>query len=282
MWERRYGFPEPARTPGGARRYSEDDINTLKLVAQALETGYRAGDVVGRPAASLRALIAEQLAVPPSTRAPSGAPPDVETVVKDVMKDDLPAARDGLRQAVAALGPKLFLTDFAHPLAIRIGDLWETGELAIRQEHAASELLTTQIRALLAGFEARGGDPQVLITALPGEQHALPLEMVALYLVLQGATPRSLGVSTPIREIAGAAVALDVDVVGISVSAAADPGASSERVDDLIRELPRRMELWIGGQGAEGLDLTSSEAHAVTTWKRIDEELARWRGENAG
>ncbi|MCU0258651.1 MAG: MerR family transcriptional regulator [Solirubrobacteraceae bacterium] len=32
MWEQRYGFPEPQRTPSGYRRYSEDDVASLRRV----------------------------------------------------------------------------------------------------------------------------------------------------------------------------------------------------------------------------------------------------------
>jgi DICT domain-containing protein len=32
MWEQRYGFPEPARTPAGYRVYTEDDVETLRRV----------------------------------------------------------------------------------------------------------------------------------------------------------------------------------------------------------------------------------------------------------
>lgn len=32
MWEQRYGFPEPGRTSGGYRVYSEDDVETLRRV----------------------------------------------------------------------------------------------------------------------------------------------------------------------------------------------------------------------------------------------------------
>jgi DICT domain-containing protein len=32
MWEQRYGFPEPARTASGYRKYSEDDVETLRRV----------------------------------------------------------------------------------------------------------------------------------------------------------------------------------------------------------------------------------------------------------
>ena len=41
VWERRYGFPKPERRPGGSRIYSEDDIARLRLLARALEAGFR-------------------------------------------------------------------------------------------------------------------------------------------------------------------------------------------------------------------------------------------------
>src|SRR4051794_25056744 len=32
MWEQRYGFPEPQRTPTGYRLYSPEDVETLRRV----------------------------------------------------------------------------------------------------------------------------------------------------------------------------------------------------------------------------------------------------------
>src|SRR5690242_18535999 len=57
VWERRYGFPKPMRRSDGVRAYAEEDIAKLKLVAQALEAGFRAGEVVPLPAADLARLL---------------------------------------------------------------------------------------------------------------------------------------------------------------------------------------------------------------------------------
>lgn len=272
MWERRYGFPVPQRTPGGARRYTEEDVGTLKLIAQALEAGYRAGDVVSQPRATIAAMVLEQLPAQVS-----GEPPHIDRVIPAIVRDDVVQVREHLRQAVATLGPKRFLVDFAQPLAVKIGELWQSGAIAIRQEHATSDLLITQIRALLAGFEGGDGRPRVLLATLPGELHGLPLEMVALYLALHQATPRSLGVATPVQEIADAAMALEVDVVGLSVSPAAVVTEVTEEVKALLGELPRRVELWIGGEGATALDLEDVEAKRLVTWDDIDDAIQRWR-----
>jgi DNA-binding transcriptional MerR regulator len=41
-WERRYGYPTPARTPGGHRRYRLDEVQQLvaALASTAAEPGY--------------------------------------------------------------------------------------------------------------------------------------------------------------------------------------------------------------------------------------------------
>ena len=39
MWESRYGFPHPERLPSGHRRYSEDDLERVRIVLRAREGG---------------------------------------------------------------------------------------------------------------------------------------------------------------------------------------------------------------------------------------------------
>ena len=56
MWEQRYGFPAPDRTPAGYRRYTEDDVEALRKVLALRHRGLsvpaaiqRAQDAGGRP-----------------------------------------------------------------------------------------------------------------------------------------------------------------------------------------------------------------------------------------
>ena len=39
MWEQRYGFPEPARTASGYRRYTEEDVDALRRVSTLRDSG---------------------------------------------------------------------------------------------------------------------------------------------------------------------------------------------------------------------------------------------------
>lgn len=275
MWERRYGFPVPERTAGGTRRYSGEDVACLKLIARALDAGYRPHEVVGKPRPALEKILAEQVV---ASAPPRGSAPSVERVIELVAQNEVEALRAEVRGAVAVLGPKRFLTDFAHPVAVAVGEGWSAGRLTVAQEHWTTEVITTQVRALMAGYEALDGRPAVLLCTLAGEQHALGLNFVALYLALSGASTRLLGVNLPREDIVEAALALGVDVVGVSVSRGQLDDATREALAALLRDLPRRLELWVGGEGAAGAGLEALGIHVAATFDDLDRELVRWRG----
>jgi DICT domain-containing protein len=52
IWEQRYGFPEPSRTPSGYRVYTEDDVDALRRVAALRETGLSVPAAVERARAA--------------------------------------------------------------------------------------------------------------------------------------------------------------------------------------------------------------------------------------
>jgi MerR family transcriptional regulator, light-induced transcriptional regulator len=52
MWEQRYGFPEPARTPSGYRMYTEQDVDALRRVSTLRDTGLSVPAALERARAS--------------------------------------------------------------------------------------------------------------------------------------------------------------------------------------------------------------------------------------
>jgi methylmalonyl-CoA mutase cobalamin-binding subunit len=127
---------------------------------------------------------------------------------------------------------------------------------------------------LRAHCTVRTGAPRILLATLPNELHGLGVEMVALYLAAGGIDARVLGVSTPPREIARAAQALRADAVGVSVSASADATDVVRAIDEIVPELPRRVPLWLGGEGAQKLKKGLPGVRQLPTWKALDEAVA--------
>lgn len=286
VWERRYGFPRPERRPGSNRRlYSSADVERLLAIRQVMELGYRVGDVIDKTLPELAALAGRG-----ATPAPEVSPVGVvrarathpRELVERLAKDEIALLEDDLRHAGATLGPRRFVTDVAHPLAVAVGDAWAAGELSIRHEKVATECLATRMHAMLAGYQDVAGSPLVLLATPPGEPHALGLQMVALYLVAAGAKPRLLGASTPTEEILDAARAFRAGVVGLTVTPAAEPVATKAELKRLRRRLDPSVHLWVGGSGAAALGALGPGVRLTTSWEAVDGALEAWRRGDRG
>src|SRR5438045_8679128 len=75
MWQRRYGFPHPARDGFGDRVYPPDQVARLKVIKQLLSEGWRAGAVVPLAEPALQSMLG--IAVD----APAPLPDEIETAV---------------------------------------------------------------------------------------------------------------------------------------------------------------------------------------------------------
>jgi hypothetical protein len=271
MWERRYGFPRPERTGGGSRIYSESDIETLRLIRRSLELGYRPGEVVGKTRDELARLVLATSQAPVLASSPA---PTLGSLLAALARDDIPTLHAELRQATLVLGAKRFITDVAHPLCVRVGELWAEGKLEVRHEHMLSERLSSHLGAMMCAHEDRAGAPRVLLATLPDERHGLGLEMVQVYLATNHVSTLLLGVDTPPEQIVKAALIHAVDAVGILVSPASDLVATTKDLRWMAAELPRRVSVWIGGRGGAGLALSDDAFRVVATWADVDAAIA--------
>lgn len=294
MWERRYGFPSPARRPGGGRLYADEDVMRLRLIARARHAGYRPGDVIALPNHEIVRLVEAESPSSSSTSSSTSTStddvdlsevatplvrpaisPDLDEMIDLLRRDDVPGLRALMRSLAIALGPKAFVMDVAHPFAVKVGDAWRSGKIDVRHEHVATALMSMQLRLLLSAFEEGEDKPIVVLATLPGEAHALALEMVGVYLAARRASPRLLGADTPTDEIARAAIALRADVIGISISAAHDPAAARKHVTNLRAAIAKsRVCLWIGGAGAPQATTPEGDRVLLTTsWPSVDSAL---------
>lgn len=269
-WESRYGFPRPERRPSGHRRYPLSAVQRVRRIGVALAAGLRAGDVVPLPEAELAALLSAVGAAPATEPvAPSSADSWSDVAAALARFDGAGLTRLMLR-AWSSQAPLDFLEQTLAPLVARVGDAWQRGELAVRHEHFFSERVGDLLRSWRAPFEDRATGPLVLLATLPGEPHALGLQMAALVVAVGGARPSILGATTPVADIAHAAREQRVAAVGVSVSAATRGAASRRQLQRLRRELPRPVALLVGGAGVEpqpGITVVA-DLSALERWLR--------------
>ena len=118
----------------------------------------------------------------------------------------------------ARMGPVEFLESRVAPLVRAVGEAWEKGELEIRHEHFLSERIGDLLGSLRLPFEERATGPLVVYATLPGEAHALGLQMAALVLAAGGCRSLYLGTEVPVAQTAALARDLGARAVAISVS----------------------------------------------------------------
>ncbi|OYW01712.1 MAG: hypothetical protein B7Z61_12235 [Acidobacteria bacterium 37-71-11] len=271
-WERRFGFPQPLRLPSGHRRFTEEQVARLRLIAQAIGLGHRAGDVVPLPNERLRDLLGASLPETDSAAAWAAG------ILDRARAFDREGIVSGLARASASMGVRAFLHERLRPLTAAVGGAWAAGRLDIKHEHFLSEIVEDTLRTLRAPLEHGAQGQPVLLATLPAERHTIGLQAAALVTAIAGRRVRILGAQTPVGEIASAAARLDPLAVGVSVTRHTALPATARQVNRLRATLADAVALWIGGAGAPLLAGLRPGITLLATLSDLEDELRRAAG----
>ena len=244
-WERRYGFPTPARDAFGERAYALAQVEKLRIVKRLMDAGHRPGQLVQMPIDALQRLGADA-PTPADGRAGMAR---LLALLALLREHEVGRLRGQLRQALVRLGLSGFVTEVAAPLNTLVGDAWMRGQLDIYQEHCYTELAQATLRAGIHSLpEARATQrPRVLLSTLPGEPHGLGLLMAEALFAAEGAHCFSLGVQTPVWDLVLGAEAYRVDLVALSFTGVMNPNRVIDGLAELRAKLPAEVEVWAGG-----------------------------------
>ena len=256
-WERRYGFPKPSRDRRGRRVYSRGQVQHLLLLRRLVDSGDKPSRIIGLPPALLEARAASLIDRSANTTALIGYSQMVEQSIALLEQDRLDLLVQELRRDLALQGARRFVLETASALTVAVGSAWQTGRLAVHQEHAFSQILLAAL-AVARQAALAGSGPKFLLTTAPGEAHGLGLAMAETMIAMEGGRCVGLGLETPLDQIVAAASAHAVDAVGLSFSAFYSPRAAVSFIAKLREQLAPGTALWIGG-ACVGLDRINVE-----------------------
>lgn len=293
MWERRYGFPAPARDALGERLYPAEQVERLRKLRRLIHAGHRPGKVVSLDAQAIEALLSDagtlvRATSDRSARARSRArqavaagpgSAQVERCMEALAAHDVPALRDRLTRAVIGMGLEACVLQLVAPLTREVGLAWLQGRFQVFEEHLYTECVTGVLRSAIAGMPAvvPGGMPRIVLTTFSHEQHGLGLLMLECLLALHGCACMALGTQTPHADIVRAAEVFRADVVALSFSGILGPAQVRAGLRELRLQLPAKTQLWVGGQGAA---LTPGDAPGVALIRDLEavpQALADWQ-----
>ena len=250
VWERRYGFPTPARDDLGERVYAPEQVEKLRIIKRLLDAGHRPGRIVPLPAQALQQL-AENTVDQPHRGAAKVLLDcaDLRAHLALIRSHDTTALRHELTHLLLRFGLARFVVDVVAPLNAAVGDAWMRGQMEIFEEHSYTEVVQSVLRQAIAGIPAADQmvRPRVLLSTFPGEPHGLGLLMAEALFALQGCHCVSLGVQTPLWDIVLAAAAYRADIVALSFTGCMNPNQVVEGLVELSAKLAPQVRLWAGG-----------------------------------
>lgn len=277
VWERRYGFPAPGRDALGERLYPLDQVAKLRTLKRLLDLGHRPGKIVGLPVEELQRLA--QASANASRRSLPAVPEqdDLDGLLGLLAAHRLDELRDRLSHLLLRKGLARFLTDVVAPMNEAVGEAWTRGALQIFEEHLYSEAVQGLLRNAIGSIQRSDQRPRVLLTTFPQEPHGLGILMAEATLALEGCHCISLGVQTPLLDIALAAEAQRADIVALSFSSGVNPNQALDGLTELRGKLPLAVEVWAGG-GCPALHRRPPQGVlALRALEDIAPALLRWR-----
>lgn len=179
-WERRYGVPNPDRTSGGHRLYSQYQIDMLKwmiarqgegmsishaidlwqqLISHGEDPFLMDGEMANSPPGSTYELSGDALT-------------DLRTAWLDAcLNFDEHNANQILAQAFAQFPGETVCYELLQKNLSRIGQMWYEGSATVQQEHFCSSMAIRQLESLLASVPRPTYDVKILVGCGPLEQH---------------------------------------------------------------------------------------------------------------
>jgi DNA-binding transcriptional MerR regulator/methylmalonyl-CoA mutase cobalamin-binding subunit len=227
-WEKRYAVVTPLRTDNGRRLYSDADVDRLRLLAQATNTGRSIKQVAGLTGAELEAAVREpadrqsaaSAGSPAAEQRTDAAPMSVDHLqlaLDAVERFDALALDAALRRAVIALPAEQFLDSVVVPLWQRVTDRMR--ENTLRPPHG--HLTLTTLRRTLHRIAEVGimpfAAPDLVVTTPAGQPHELGALLAAAAAAAEGWRVTYVGPGVPADEIAETATYARARAVAVSL-----------------------------------------------------------------
>ena len=137
------------------------------------------------------------------------------------------------------------------PVLVQVGDDWHRGRAGIAQEH----LMSSTVRHILGSFLRLYAQPDAkvrLVFATPsGDRHEIGTLGAAMLAASSGLGVAYLGPDLPAREIVESVKSAGAQVLVLGLTTASAGKARERELRAIVRDLPRDVELWAGGRGAE-------------------------------
>jgi DNA-binding transcriptional MerR regulator/methylmalonyl-CoA mutase cobalamin-binding subunit len=265
-WEKRYEVVTPSRTETNRRLYSEEDIEKLRLLNEAVQRGHNIGGIANISIQELKSILHQE-----KRTALKGVfeefTSDVDfllsSCIEAVKAYDRKELETILLKASSKLSQPALIENLVVPLVYKIGDLWHEGIIRVANEHLATAVIRSFLANMIEQNEPSENAP-IIISATPrGQDHELGAMIVGVTAAPLGWKVIYLGPNLPVEEIAAVADSLEAKVIALSIVYPGDDQQLKLDLHNLKRILPESTSVIIGGRVAAEYSDTIDEIGAT-------------------
>lgn len=231
-WERRYGLPQPDRSEGGHRLYSQQDIRTVKWLLERQDEGIRIGRAVelwqemkraGKDPFQERPLQGEE-GMAYDDLAPDENGEGSQNVLDRMRRAWLQAALSYseekanhiLDDALARFPVERATYEILLKGMREVGEGWYRGDITVQAEHFTSGLAVRRVQTLIVGSPPPWRSEQIIVACSPQERHDFAPLLITLYLRREGFPVIYLGADVPYQDLEEVVQDLSADLIILS------------------------------------------------------------------
>lgn len=197
IWERRYDFLTPMRTPTNIRYYSDEQLKKLLNFGILVRNGYRVSKLNKMSDEQVYEEVNKVLARPDSEGSD-----EMKGLTLSMLEMNEEDFDDIFERQVIRKGFFRTITESIYPFLQYVGVLWTTNKAMIAQEHYMSNLIRQKIISAIEklAIPAKGA-PSLVLFLLEGEEHEIGLLLASFMAKEMGWNVYYLGYGVPIPNI---------------------------------------------------------------------------------
>ncbi|MCB0729807.1 MAG: MerR family transcriptional regulator [Ignavibacteriae bacterium] len=281
-WEKRYNAVVPHRTNTNRRVYSVDNVEKLTLLSMASQKGYSIGSIANLNCDELRKIIGE---ITPKKVIKDSSDFDVKEIVEEYeyIEDCVNAIKNlnpvqlekSLYKALVNLPNFKFIESVVYPLLVKIGKMWQEGEIRIVQEHISTAVIRKFLTSLIDNNSVSENAPKIVIATPKGQFHELGALIIGVIASSDGWNVIYMGPDLPGEEIAAAIHKLHPKVVALSIVYPNDDFVLDREMRKLKKLLNNGSRIIVGGASANAYAdiLSDMNAEIINNIQEFRKEL---------
>ena len=137
------------------------------------------------------------------------------------------------------------------PVLVQVGDDWHRGPARIAHEHLMSSTIRHILGSFLRLYARPDASARLLFATLAGDRHEIGTLGAAMLAASSGLGVAYLGPDLPAREIVESVRPAGAQVLVLGLTTTSADKATERELRAIVRDLPKDVELWAGGRGAE-------------------------------